>query len=87
MEEQPMTLKACNKYEPMIPPGDVIFTVGGQNPREMLRLCADGRILVRGVEADNDKAVVDAFKAFIAEAVVKTKFHDSVCDINAEKKA
>lgn len=44
-------------------PGDVIFcTAAG----EVLRLCADGRIVVRGREVENDDlALVDGLRAFL----------------------
>ena len=61
--------------------GDVVFTVGGLEPRELLRLCADGRILVRGVETENDKGLVDALREFIEEARVTTEHHDGVAEV------
>jgi hypothetical protein len=47
--------------------GDVIFNVQG-GAVEMLRLCGDGRILVKGQECQADQQVVDAFKAFLKAA-------------------
>jgi hypothetical protein len=48
--------------------GDIRFEVAGN--REMLRLCANGDIYVRGELADTDAAVVAGFKEWlrIAEA-------------------
>lgn len=50
----------------MIPSGEIRFEVGAGV--EIMRFEADGRILVHGREAANDKEVVEAFREWIAWA-------------------
>lgn len=44
--------------------GEIIFSVPPAQ-REMLRLCSNGDIYVRGVLADSDLAVVDGMREFL----------------------
>ena len=45
--------------------GTISFSVGGTEPREMLRCTADGRIFVRGRLTTTDLEVVDGLRAFL----------------------
>ena len=50
---------------------DIILTVGHNKesgPIEMLRLCSNGDILVKGNLATNDLEIVEALKEFLIEA-------------------
>lgn len=65
--------------------GDVVFAVGGSEPRELLRLCVDGRILVRGVETEKDKGLVDALRELIYETKLSTQESASEVCPNTER--
>lgn len=45
-----------------VPKGDIIFNVGGEQPKQVLRLCANGDIYVHGKLADNDLSVVEGMR-------------------------
>lgn len=60
-------IKACEK-----PKADIVFRF--TNPDfEILRMCANGNILVKGKLAANDLEVVDAFREFVVEIKKQNK--------------
>lgn len=53
------------------PAGDIVFRV--DDGKEMLRLCANGDILVKGNFAANDIEIVDTFKEFVLNVKQTTR--------------
>lgn len=51
---------------PQAPDGDVVFKCG---QREVLRLCADGVVMLNGKEVANDVEIVSTFKQWCKEAL------------------
>jgi hypothetical protein len=45
--------------------GDIRFVIAGG--QEMMRLCGDGKVIVRGEQVDDNRAAYDAFMAWIAD--------------------
>lgn len=66
------TIRLSKKYPKVFPAnevnpsGDIIFSV--QNGLEILKLCGNGNILVKGKLVTKDLEVVEALKDFILEA-------------------
>ena len=52
------------------PADDGSIRIGSVTHREMLRLCSNGDIFVRGVLAENDRTVVDGMREFLRMAAV-----------------
>ena len=52
------------------PADDGSIRIGSATHREMLRLCSNGDIFVRGVLTDNDRAVVDGVREFLRLSAV-----------------
>lgn len=59
-----------------LPPGDIIF---GTPWGEMLRLCANGNIYVKGRLAANDLEVVNTFKEYLTIGIVTFTRKDVTC--------
>jgi hypothetical protein len=53
---------------PAQPAADDPIRIGSPTQREVLRLCTNGDIFVRGVLAKNDSQVVDGLREFLGQA-------------------
>jgi hypothetical protein len=59
-EEKVLVLKKAEDFQK-----DTVFFSVDKNRNEILKLCPNGDIFVKGRLAENDKQVVDAFKEWL----------------------
>ena len=70
MEQEELVLKSNT-------PSNTIFFMKGETHDEILRLCENGDIFVKGKLIENDKEVVDALREFL-------KSHNFISQINEQ---
>lgn len=58
-------IPTSNLFKTVDVPSDTVFFMKSEKNDEILRLCSNGDILVKGKFIENDKEVVDAMREFL----------------------